>query len=617
MSDRFDLGEWDGLAWAEVAEVDRLLQRRRWSAWMAAALASLLLHGLLWWRFPELFLGSFLPERPLRQWPPFQIERVEVETPDLASTAGRFGSRPEESPLDVAAALSFHARGMDESKLVMPPPPAVRIGTAEWSPGAEGETTAASLRDQLLTRSDSWPVIPEEGPRLSLPAPTLSAPPPDLLLPQPEFPPVALETTGAFYRTSRELTEILDRTSPPPIPFDTSAWSQLDQVLQALPGNTTNPASILGGIGPLIPVQETIEEARLAPSGPPMTPIENRLRAELRVWHDRREPEFIYTRVEIQRAGPEVLPVLEKDILLIQDTSGSITEERLEYCRQGLLRILVQLRSGDRINLLQFKERPQFCFPDWAPVEPATLEKARRFILSLQSKGLTDIGASLAALSSVTVRPDRPAIAILVTDGLPTAGERDSAEILSQFTHRNAGVLSVFVLAVHDQANMYLLDLLSYMNRGDTVAARRGRWMIPETMERLLVSVSRPVLTGMELRFAGSRVECFPIRSPNLYLDRPLVFYGRYPVEEQRVVFQVAGRSGDQLYDMVFDLPVATAQKGDESIRDEWAWHKIYTLIGQHAITRDPTVLEALHENARRYGLSVPYAERLTRPSTP
>lgn len=613
MKGRFDLGEWGGIEWADVEELEHRLQRRRWGVWLVAAAVSLLFHGILWWRFPQVFLGPLLPERVMRRAVPVRVERVEIQPPVLPK--GTRGSAEDGGAIP-AAPIAFSSQAVDEGKLVPSPPPAVRIGPSEWAPFGEKEEQAGSLRDQLMTRAPSWTVVPEHEKRILLPDSSVSVPPPDLLLPSPT---TALSMTQAEAKPLRGMSfeEMLELTNAPTIPFAPPGSNRIEEAIR--PAIERVHALLEnGGSGEIgIPDLSRGGEGRLSPSGPPMTPVEKRLRAELRIWRDRREPEYVYTRVEIHRAAPEVLPVLPKDLLLIQDTSGSITEDRLEYCRQGLLRLVGQLHPGDRFNLLQFKDRPQFCFPDWVPVEPANIEAARQYILRMVSKGLTDISASLAALSTVSVQPGRPAIVIFVTDGLPTAGERDSAAILAEFTHRNRGSLSVFVLAVHDQANMYLLDMLSYMNRGDTLAARRGRWTIPETMDRLFIGLSRPVLTGMELRFAGRRVECFPVRSPNLYLDRPLVFYGRYPVDEQRVVFQVVGHAGDRMYDMVFDLPFETAQGGEESIREEWAWHKIYTLIGRHAVERDPQALQDLFSTSRQYGLAVPYSDRLSPVTVP
>jgi hypothetical protein len=232
----------------------------------------------------------------------------------------------------------------------------------------------------------------------------------------------------------------------------------------------------------------------------------------------------------------------------------------------------------------------------------------------MESRGNTDIYASLRELMAMERKPVRPVVVILISDGLPTAGMKDSAEIISAFTRDNGGAVSVFALATFDQANLYLLDMLSYMNRGDSVAARRGRWSIPEVMDAQFAGVSRPVLSDMHFRFSSPGAAMVPVTTPNLYLDRSLVLYGRFPKGAERVVFQVVGRSGEQPCDMVFDLKMAEAVKGDETIREEWAWHTVYTLIGEHTRTRAPALVQEIQRVAKAYGLKVPYSDELKKP---
>ncbi len=346
-------------------------------------------------------------------------------------------------------------------------------------------------------------------------------------------------------------------------------------------------------------------------TGEALKPIEGLLKANLSLYSDKTDPDFMYARVDIQRAGADAMPVLPKDLLFIQDCSGSITEQRLAFCREGLLRCLAQLPARDRFNIVEFRETPRPCFSDWAPANAENLERARGFVRAMESRGNTDIYASLREMLTMERKPVRPVIVILISDGLPTAGMRDSAEIISAFTRENGGLVSVFALATFDQANLYLLDMLSYMNRGDSAAARRGRWSIPEVMDSQFVGISRPVLSDMQFRFSSPGAEMVPALTPNLYLDRSLVLYGRFPKKAERVVFQVVGRSGTQGCDMVFDLKMAEAAAGDATIREEWAWHKVYGLIGEHTRTRDPGLVRDIKRVAAAYGLKVPYADEL------
>ena len=125
------------------------------------------------------------------------------------------------------------------------------------------------------------------------------------------------------------------------------------------------------------------------------------------------------------------------------------------------------------------------------------------------------------------------------------------------------------------------------------------------------MEVSRPVLTDVRVRFAGMELngEFLPTQTMNLYLDRPLLLYGRVPRDKARLVFQVQGRAGDIKCDMVFDLDLTKAPAGLPELRTDWAWQKAYDLIGLHTQTRAPDTARALRSLQRAYDIHVPYLD--------
>jgi hypothetical protein len=604
------LPEIEAGGFADVEEIRSRLERRRLWIGLAAAVLSVALHVFIVMRLSAMIYPDVW-EKPVAQiFRPFQVSEVspvaraiEPERP-MRATPGKPG--PGFNVLSDKIALK---RAVDEVKLAPQPLPS---GTLEKGAGtapvpAPRDTESWSPREEILKVEER--LVKEEipnHPRRLIPDVDRVKGAADVVLPveSPRKPASANDVFGLSEAARRNVAEF----RPPTVQSADTQWDRLEDLLKPVSGPVLGSGSgdMGGGARAALPV------AALAPlAGEKLTPVEGMLKAGLSVYVDKSDPNFIYGRVDIQRAGAEALPVLPKDVLLIQDCSASITEQRLAFCRDGLLRCLSQLSPRDRFNVVGFRDAPQRCFPDWSPATPAALETGRTFVRAMESRGNTDIYASLRELLAMDHKPVRPVVVILVSDGLPTAGLRDCAEIISAFTRDNAGSVSVFAMATTDQANFYLLDMLSYMNRGDSAAARRGRWSIPEVMDGQFVGVSRPVLSDMHFRFTAPGAEMVPTLTPNLYLDRALVLYGRFPRKAERVVFQVVGRSGEQGCDMVFDLKMATATQGDASIREEWAWHKVYALIGEHTRTRDPALVKEIQRVTKAYGIKVPYADEL------
>jgi hypothetical protein len=345
----------------------------------------------------------------------------------------------------------------------------------------------------------------------------------------------------------------------------------------------------------------------------PLKALEKLLVAEVTVFTSMLEWKHGYFKVEIKRIGAQVLPIMPKDVLLIQDCSNSMAEQRLHFCRDGMLRCLVEIGPADRFNVVGFREHSQGCFPDWVENTPENIAKARKFIEEMKSEGNTDIFTAISEQMNVKRTPGRPVVALLVSDGVPTAGMVASTDIIGEFSKLNNGAISVFTMGTLQTANRYLIDLLSYCNRGDSQVIASGRWDIPDAMQRLMREVSRPVLAETELHFPGDcQSEVYPLLISNLYLDRALVFYGRFPKGTKTLVFQTVGRAGDVKCDMLFNLDLEkNVKQGDSSIRENWAKQKIYHLIGQNARKPDPATLTEMQATAREYGIAVPYRKQL------
>ena len=177
------------------------------------------------------------------------------------------------------------------------------------------------------------------------------------------------------------------------------------------------------------------------------------------------------------------------------------------------------------------------------------------------------------AVLKIKPTPGRPLVALVVTDGVPTTGVTDSGSIIAQFSAMNDGRMSVFTMGTVKAANAYLLDLLSYRNKGDSLVVTSGRWGIPDGLKSRVKGMNRPVLSDMQFQFAAaSKAEVYPRNIGHLYLDRPLVLYGKIPKAMPRMIFRVVGQAGDRPCDMAFEFNMGDAVKGEDEIREEWAW---------------------------------------------
>jgi len=265
------------------------------------------------------------------------------------------------------------------------------------------------------------------------------------------------------------------------------------------------------------------------------------------------------------------LKVVPKDVVLVIDGSGSIGKDRFENCRRIAQRILRSAtNSGDRFNLVVFRNAFSYAFRSWRECDAASFAAGDAWLNRQAAHGRTDVFSTISSVLTLPRDPKRPLIALVVTDGDANAGVSDTAEILSKFTALNDGLISVYMYGVRSSANRELIDVLTRGNRGESFVFEGWRWNVGAGLEALSERFRDPVLSDLRVVFAaGTPAESYPRLLRNLYRGDTLSFTGRVPSWTQEVAFSLKGISGTDAYDGFFKLPFSVSPK-DPSIIAEW-----------------------------------------------
>ena len=551
---------------------------------VTAVVSSVVLHALFLSQFPPVAVGrpARLLDHPERTRS-LVLDDVRRQTEMERTRPERFSAEdPEQVGHAVMEADAFREL-LAEYLPPEPDDPGLTL-TGEAGPVAEPEPETErppwDPRQDLVQIRDR--IVPDEVsalPRRLMPAMERSEAAQDIALPAEE-PGAALTARGDVRR--RVGARYLDDPPDDEVPDDDEP-------------DSVPPGDLVDAI-PESPQEVTDAEA-----------IEELLALDLQTYRDPADPEHVYFQIQIRRTGPQSLPVLPKDVLLIQDASSSMTQETIDRCKEGLRHWLALFNEGDRFDIIAFRNDLSRAFGEPADANPLTRSRANFFIENMRAQRGTDVFASLAPLLTMDVPPERPVIAVMISDGVPTTGVVDSTEILERFSAANEGRVSVFSVGAGPDINRYLLDFLSYKNRGEAVVTRH-RDEIPATLERLAREVSRPILVNLRMNVAGAEdVEIYPRLLTHLYMDRPLLVYGRKPVATHSGVIQLVGRSGVDVKDMLFRLDFEEAARGEPGIRTAWAWQKVHHLVGEHIRTGDSDLLGEIRRKADRFNLRVLY----------
>lgn len=298
-----------------------------------------------------------------------------------------------------------------------------------------------------------------------------------------------------------------------------------------------------------------------------------------------------------------------KDVILVLDTSGSMSGEKIGQARNALKYVLNQLQPNDRFNVITFATG----IVSYAPgklVPASERGDAIRFVENIQASGSTNINRALLEAMAHADR-ERPTIVIFLTDGLPTVDETDTERILENVKQNAPSNVRLFSFGVGDDVNTLLLDSLSERMRGTSAYVRPGE-NIEETISSFYAKVSTPVLSDLKIDFGGIETyDVFPYPLPDLFAGTQLVLAGRYKAGGPATI-TLNGSVNSQAQKFAFEDLEFKRDGGDTFIAPLWATRKIGYLLSQirlHGESQE--AIDEIVALAIRYGIVTPYTSFL------
>ena len=300
--------------------------------------------------------------------------------------------------------------------------------------------------------------------------------------------------------------------------------------------------------------------------------------------------------------------VLSKEISFLIDCSLSINSDRMEEFKKGFSYCLDHLGKDDTFNVISFKESTQMLSPFPLANTPATIARAKHFIATLAPTNSTDV---YSAFSDVIENPPAhlPSYIIFVSDGKPTAGIKDSRDIIARINRSNKGIRPIFSFSGGARTNRYLLDFIAYCNRGWAEYVDRA-FYISGGLEKLFVKINDPILINLRYRFSGIATdEIYPKTLPDLYRGAAFTVFGRYDAENE-FSMQLSGDTDKERIESIFSDAFANARQGSREIARQWALNKVYYMIGKLTEKKgDPELIKQIQELCAKFGIKTPYSE--------
>jgi len=307
------------------------------------------------------------------------------------------------------------------------------------------------------------------------------------------------------------------------------------------------------------------------------------------------------------RDSRELKP-LAKDVVFAIDVSATMPEEKIAQARLAAQAYLPTLAAKDRFNLVLLGEKLYPVFQAFVPATPENIDKAVKLIQERPSESSADICRAIAAICTAVPASDRPCNVFLVTNAAANRGPDHARHAVTDLAAALKPNISLFTFDSGADSNRYLLDLIAHSGRGQFAYSANTPGS-SAALVNLARQHDKPLLTSVAVSYANlDPNETFPARLPCLYVDQPLVIYGRSrPGAELALQLTGMGEGGRRTWFEHVTVPPPDPR--NKYVQQGWARRKIHFLVASVAGGADGNVVEQIRQLGAQCAVPTPYAD--------
>jgi len=311
--------------------------------------------------------------------------------------------------------------------------------------------------------------------------------------------------------------------------------------------------------------------------------------------------------------------VAPKDLVIVLDRSGSMSGAKIDQAKSALKYVLKNLNKDDRLGVVVYNDAIDPFFDALVPNSDDNISKALTMLDRVDARGGTNIHDAVAAgLKLLPTDSQRAAYVLFLTDGLPTIGNINEADILRNAKENNKANARVFALGIGYDVNVRLLDNLVRQNRGTSSYVKENE-PLEAKISSLYAKLKNPVMTNLAVAFSKVKTTMtYPQVLPDLFDGDQIVYVGRYDKPGPTHV-TVTGhcRVKPQTFEYSAQLATCSDKFSYAFVEQIWAARRIGFLLDEIQLHgKSDEVVDELIRLSKQYGIITPYTSFLADEST-
>ena len=289
----------------------------------------------------------------------------------------------------------------------------------------------------------------------------------------------------------------------------------------------------------------------------------------------------------------------KREIIFIQDISGSMSGEPIKQSKIGLEMAIKRLKPNDKFNIVLFNDRYSSYAQTPVLATAKERDKAIRYVRRLSAENGTDMYPALS-FSLNNFRSNKSVLKqlIFLTDGAVTEETK-----LFSLINSKLKTSRLFTIGIGSAPNSFFMTRAAEIGRGSHIHIG-DMSEISVRMEELFNKIENPAITDLELILPkGFKAEVYPNPLPDLYVGDPLSIAIRG--KNASGMAQITGNIGNQKWVAKIPLDQGAKQIG---IAKLWAREKISNLE-RNRVSLNPNENQKAHmdrkllQTALNYGL--------------
>lgn len=305
----------------------------------------------------------------------------------------------------------------------------------------------------------------------------------------------------------------------------------------------------------------------------------------------------VYAMVMMMPPLVEKAKTLNREVIYVIDTSGSMGGQSIIQARAALELALSRLKPGDRFNVIQFNSFTSKLFNRSELVTPTSLQQAINYVRSLEANGGTEMASAIqAALANQTESKDLRQV-IFLTDG-----SIGNEQALFEIIQKQLGHSRLFTVGIGSAPNSHFMQRAANFGRGTHTYIGKLQ-EVQSRMQNLFEKIENPVLKDIQIDWGQNKsnvlnIESWPQKITDLYRGEPLLITAK--ADQLPDEIKINGELANKQWSSSLKLHGGQNRNGISTL---WARTKIAALMEQKRDAEFESIKQVIIKTALEHHL--------------